>query len=233
MKKQSKTPATTQLDCRCPLCGTSEVEFFHRDPKREYLFCPECHLVFVPPRYHLSRAAEKACYDQHQNSPADAQYRRFLGRLFRPLVRRLPEGAQGLDFGSGPGPTLSVMLSEAGFPTAIYDPFYAPNPSVWEREYDFITASEVVEHLHRPMIDLQRLWNALKPGGWLGIMTKRVADVNAFADWHYKNDPTHVAFFAEETFVWLARKWKARREVVSADVVLLQKRERFGRTPEN
>lgn len=210
----------------CPLCAVLGAEFFHRDKRREYRRCGVCRLVFVPQRYFLSAAEEKACYDLHQNDPQDVDYRRFLGQLFNPLIARLPPGAGGLDFGSGPGPTLSVMLAEAGFPTAIYDPFYAPDESVWSRTYGFITASEVVEHLHRPKPDLERLWHVLKPGGWLGIMTKRVRDAEPFSDWHYKNDPTHVAFFAEETFVWLAAHWSSRLEIAGPDVVLLQKRTR-------
>jgi len=211
------------LSAECPLCAARGVEFFHRDARRDYLCCGVCRLVFVPSRYFLSAAEEKACYDRHQNHPEDEDYRRFLGRLFTPLVARLPPGARGLDFGSGPGPTLSLMLAEAGFPTSIYDPFYAPDESVWTRAYDFITASEVVEHLHRPMNDLKRLWHVLKSGGRLGIMTKRVLDEDAFSRWHYKNDPAHVVFFAEETFAWLAAHWSAKLEMAGPDVVLLQK----------
>lgn len=206
----------------CPLCSSGEAAFFHRDSRREYLRCDDCGLVFVPSPYFLSPEAEKDCYDYHQNNPADVGYRRFLARLARPLIERLSPGARGLDFGSGPGPTLSLMLAEAGFPTAIYDPFYKPN-AVWDDDYDFVTASEVVEHLHRPMSDLDRIWSALKPGGCFGIMTKRVLDVTAFAKWHYKNDPTHVVFFSEETFIWLAQKWTAELEFVGDDVVFLQK----------
>ena len=104
------------------------------------------------------------------------------------------------------GPTLSIMLAETGFPTAIYGPFYAPNKSTWHHKYDFVTASEVVEHLHRPMVDLQRTWDVLAPGGWLGIMTKRIIDREAFARWHYKYDPTHVIFFARKTLCLAGKK---------------------------
>jgi SAM-dependent methyltransferase len=201
-------------------CGT---EFFHRDIRREYLRCSECGLVFVPSQFFLSADAEKACYDQHENRPDDPEYRRFLGRLFQPLIEKLTPGARGLDFGSGPGPTLSRMLDEAGFPTAIFDPFYAPDEIVWQDHYDFVTASEVVEHLHRPMKELQRIWTVLRPSGWLGIMTKRVLNQTTFAKWHYKNDPTHVVFFGEETFAWLARRWSAELQIVGPDVVLLWK----------
>jgi len=49
---------------------------------------------------------------------ADPRYRRFLARLAEPLIAHLPKGARGLDFGCGPGPTLSLMLREAGFACA-------------------------------------------------------------------------------------------------------------------
>jgi 2-polyprenyl-3-methyl-5-hydroxy-6-metoxy-1,4-benzoquinol methylase len=179
--------------------------------------------VFVPPRYYLSRQEEKTEYDRHQNRPDDPGYRQFLSRLFRPLQERLLPGSQGLDFGSGPGPTLSEMLTEAGHDVALYDPYYAQDPAVLTRRYDFITASEVVEHLHQPGPQLDRLYRLLRPCGLLGIMTKRVLDRAKFAGWHYKNDPTHVCFFSEATFVWLARKWNAHLDIVAPDVVLIRK----------
>lgn len=211
----------------CPLCEAGSPELIHRDKFREYLRCPCCLLVFVPSEYFCSCATEKAQYDLHQNDPGDLRYRRFLSRLAEPMIRRIPPGAKGLDFGCGPGPTLSVMMAEAGFPTAIYDPYYHHDASLLERSYDFITASEVVEHLHRPRFELERLWSCLNSGGTLGIMTKRCAGVSSFAAWHYKNDPTHVIFFSDTTFHWLGRHWKAKVEIVGPDVVLLTKNEAF------
>ena len=89
--------------------------------------------------------------------------------------------------------------------------------------YDFICATEVVEHLHHPGAELAHLWSLLRPGGWLGIMTKLVRDRSAFKQWHYKNDPTHVCFFSEETRRWWARQHHASIEFVGADVILLQR----------
>jgi hypothetical protein len=207
----------------CPLCEDKRVLPFWRDLRRPYLRCQQCRLVFVPTDYHLSLAAEKAEYDLHRNDPGDSGYRKFLTRLFEPLCDRLTSGAKGLDFGSGPGPTLAPMFADAGFDMSIYDPFYAPERSVLQDRYDFISCSEVVEHLHFPGRELQFLWQLLAVEGWLGIMTKLVIDRQAFAHWHYKNDPTHVAFFSRETFVYLARKLNARLEFAAPDVVLLQK----------
>ncbi len=206
----------------CPSCRTSEGSAFYQD-RREYYRCPVCHLVFVPSYQFLTLQEEKAVYDLHQNSVDDPGYRRFLGRLFGPLSQRLAPGSFGLDFGSGPEPTLSVMFQEAGHSVEIYDPFYAPEIRPLHLKYDFITASEVVEHLHHPRRELDRLWSCLKPNGWLGIMTKRVIDRDAFSRWHYKSDPTHVCFFSIETFQWLANHWCATLTVPGKDVVLFTK----------
>ncbi len=179
----------------------------------------------MPPEYHLSSTAEKAEYDLHQNSPWDEGYRRFLSRLFDPVSTLIAAGSHGLDFGSGPGPTLSVMFEEAGHRMAIYDPFYAPDKSPLTTQYDFVTCTEVVEHFYNPRTDLERLWSCVKPGGLLGIMTKlalNTADAaEAFSGWHYKNDQTHVSFFSRKTFEWLASQWGADVMFVGNDVVLL------------
>ncbi len=207
----------------CPLCQHPEHQDFGRDRFRSYLRCGDCALVYVPARYHLDEKAEKAEYDLHRNDPADPGYRRFLSRLVEPLLDRLPAACHGLDFGCGPGPTLSLMLQEAGHQVALFDTHYAPNASVLQKPYDFITATEVVEHLRQPALELEHLYTILKPGGILGIMTKLVRDRQAFAGWHYKNDRTHICFFSRQTFAWLAARWQAELEFIGNDVILLEK----------
>ncbi len=208
------------------MCGGAEVADFWKDRRRDYLRCHGCQLVFVPEDQHLSSGDEKAEYDLHQNCPDDEGYRRFLGRLAEPLIDRLQPGSVGLDFGCGPGPTLPVMFEEVGHHMTVYDLFYAPAPKVFKDTYDFIAATEVVEHLHRPGEELDRLWDILNPGGWLGVMTKMVIDREAFSRWHYKEDPTHVCFFSRDVFSWLAASWQTTPVFIGNDVVLLNKGER-------
>ena len=211
--------------CPCPLCYTSNASLFHQDKKRSYFRCHTCLLVFVPPDYFLSPVEEKAVYDLHENAIDDPGYRRFLRRLFEPMCDRLPPKSIGLDFGCGPAPALATMFQEAGYLMSLYDHFYYPDADRLQQPYDFITASEVVEHLHYPRPELDRLWSCLKVDGILGIMTKRVLNQSAFARWHYITDPTHVCFFSTETFQWLADEWKADLTVIGNDVVLLTKRQ--------
>lgn len=207
----------------CPLCGANGCAFYHQDKRRDYHQCRCCELVFVAPQYFLEPEREKAEYDLHINSPADPAYRDFLSRLSVPLLQRLPPAQRGLDFGCGPGPTLSLMLEQAGHAVTLYDPFYQPQRDVLNGPYDFITATEVVEHLHQPGVELEKLWAMLTPGGYLGLMTKLVRDPDAFSGWHYKNDPTHVCFFSEPTWRWWARQHQATLEILGADVILLQR----------
>lgn len=207
----------------CPLCGAGHAAFYHRDARRPYLQCRRCDLVFVPPDYLPDTAAERAEYDLHRNDVNDAGYRRFLSRLATPLLARLPAGASGLDFGCGPGPALARMLRARGLSVALYDPFYAPDASVLCGRYDFICATEVVEHLHRPGAELARLWRLLAPGGWLGVMTKLVRDADAFSRWHYKNDPTHVCFFSAATWHWWTARRGAHAQFEGADVILIRR----------
>jgi methyltransferase family protein len=208
----------------CPLCKASDVSMMYRDTQRDYFRCHICSIVFVPHKQFLTAREEKVRYDLHQNSSNDQRYRHFLNRLFIPLQERLSPESHGLDFGSGPGPTLSVMFEEAGYSMAIFDKYYESNPSVLTKKYDFITATEVLEHLQKPKEELDMLWACLKPGGWLGMMTKLALGREAFSRWHYKNDPTHICFFSAFTFEWLASQWQAELTFAGKDVILFHKK---------
>ncbi len=211
----------------CPLCGAANSTAFFRSetrkPRRAYVHCATCDLVFVPPVHHLCAAKEKDRYDLHQNDGADAGYRRHLARIVNPLAAVLPSQAAGLDFGCGPGPVLQAMLGELGFTVRVYDPFYAPEMGWLEESYDFITATEVVEHLRAPGVELDRLWRMLRSGGILALMTQLWSPTRPFADWHYKNDPTHIAFFSNATMTHLADRWKAQLDTIDVDVFFFRK----------
>ncbi len=207
----------------CPLCGHSAAQPYHTDKYRPYYQCAECALVFVPAEFHLGAAQERAYYDLHENSLEDPGYRRFLSRCAVPLLEALPAASRGLDFGCGPAPLLAKILSEAGHSVSIYDAFYALDTSVLEESFDFIVATEVVEHLSAPGEILELLWSRLNPGGLLALMTKLVISPERFASWHYIRDPTHICFFSERTFAWLADRLGARMRLADRDVVFLRK----------
>lgn len=215
----------------CPLCFSNHTHHFFQEPKprslassvRDFYRCTNCDLIFVPPAQFLSPAEEKAYYDLHQNNAGDVGYREFLGKLFKPMVALLKPEDHGLDYGSGPGPTLSLMFEEQTFSMNVYDYIYANDDTVLTHTYNFVTSTETIEHFRRPRADLLTMWQLIKAGGYLGVMTGIVNEQTDFASWHYKNDPTHVCFYSRTTINWLANLFQARQVYENGNVTILQK----------
>ena len=190
----------------CPLCHGSATDLYHvaKGP-RDYFKCRECELVHLHPSQRLSLRSEHERYELHRNDATDPGYVRFLERLALPLIERLPAGARGIDFGCGPAPVLSTLLSAAGFPCVAYDPLFAPDTAPLSERYDFVTCSEVVEHAYDPSALFATLDRLVRPEGLIGVMTRFHGLEAPFATWWYKRDPTHVAFYSEATMRWIAR----------------------------
>lgn len=207
----------------CLLCHSEKVGLRARAHGRTFLICADCSLIFVPPHQHPGRKTERRRYETHENDPADPRYRAFLRCVESPLLKRIEPPACGLDYGAGPGPTLSVMLEEKGFDVEIYDPFFAPHAGVLSRTYDFITCTETAEHFHAPRAEFDRLRGMLNPGGWLAVMTQWT-DGHDFERWSYARDVTHVCFYCKDTMRWIADRCDLRLETPRSDVALFQKR---------
>lgn len=210
----------------CPLCQHHDCPHFSHADGRDYFRCRRCELTFLHPQQLPAADAERAHYDLHENDPDDPGYRTFLDRLAAPLCERLTPGSEGLDFGCGPGPALARVLEERGHRMAVYDPLFAPDASVLDRQYDFVTCTEVVEHFHQPEKEFELLANLVKPGGVLAIMTSLLHEGVDFQRWHYRRDPTHVCFYREQTFDCLAQHygWNSPA-IIGESVAFLQTRD--------
>jgi len=218
---RNRRACDTAIPCR--VCLSGQAIFFDTVEQRDYWRCPHCSATFLESTQLPDRHTEHSRYLLHENDPQDLRYRNFLSKLAEPLLEKLQSGMEGLDFGCGPGPALGLMLTEMGHPVHFYDPFFRPDVSVLNRTYDFIVCSEVVEHFHRPAHEFARLDAMLNPEGWLGIMTSFQIDDLQFANWYYRRDPTHVAFYREETFRYIAWQFGWNCEIPAKDVVLMQK----------
>ncbi|MDC9714317.1 MAG: class I SAM-dependent methyltransferase [Gammaproteobacteria bacterium] len=208
------------MDVHCPLCHFEKIQPYYQNKGVSYLSCGQCDLVFIPKAYHLSDSEEKLRYDAHHNNPDDRRYQAFLSQVFDPVMAHIGASANGLDFGSGPGPTLSLMFEKQGHQVDLFDKFYANNPTIFSNQYDFITATEVFEHLSDPKFELNRLFSTLKKGGVLAIMTQMITKEVDFSTWYYKNDPTHICFFSKQTMRYLAQQWGVKVKFFANNVVL-------------
>jgi SAM-dependent methyltransferase len=194
----------------------------HAGAERDFWHCGLCDLVFVAASARLPYEEEIARYRNHRNDERDAAYLDFLSRLARPVIERTPVGARGVDYGSGPSPALAQIMERSGRPTLAYDPAFRPDVRLQEGIYDFITCSEVLEHVHEPMALLERFRVLVKPGGIIGIMTSWRDRSVPFGDWYYQRDPTHVCFYSEATMRWIAERFGWELEIPVANVVILR-----------
>ena len=213
----------------CPLCHSLDTQtFYQQDHKslgeRQFNQCHKCFLIFLLPEYRLTKAQEHRRYDLHENNSSDPHYCQFLEQLTNPLLPYLKKEMVGLDFGCGPGPTISKILHKKGLSIENYDPFYFNNPNLLNRRYDFITCSEVAEHWYHPWEEWQRLEKMLKDSqSYLGIMTRVWNEKIEFKKWWYKDEPSHVCFYQQKTFQWIAKWRNWDMEMMSENVILYKK----------
>jgi hypothetical protein len=187
---------------KCLLChfGTNPLE-------PDVFICPHCGLVFKNPTLHMSKEFEIKRYSTHNNDKEDQGYVDFLNKLAIPLAKTLPVHFNALDFGCGPGPTLSILLEKIGGTVENYDPLFFPNKELLKQKFDLVTASEVVEHFKEPELDWLLLVELVKHGGVLGIMTLLYNPSIDYKKWWYKNDSTHVVFYQEKTLLFIAKEF--------------------------
>ena len=208
---------------KCIVCKSKSTETFKTRDNKEYWSCDNCSAKFLDQKHYISMTEEKERYLEHNNRVDDKNYRDFLSRLSKPLKEKLSPNCTGLDFGCGHGPALGDMLRSDGFDVDLYDPFFFPNKGVFSKQYDFITSSETVEHFFDPFKEFDTLNNLLAPKGWLAIMTSFLTTGDAFEDWYYRRDPTHVVFYSERTFEIIASQRNWVYEVPKKDIVLIYK----------
>jgi SAM-dependent methyltransferase len=185
----------------CPACAFPAPGSFARGLEgREYFCCPSCALVFLDPAARLAPEKERERYLLHDNGPESPGYAAYLSEFadtaiapFVPLKSRI------LDYGSGPYPLLTRILSERGFDAHAWDPLFSPVPPDPRLTFDLVVAHEVLEHCHRPLDALRDIATKLSPGGVLSLSTLfRPAQAKAFLSWWYRQDSTHLSFFSEE-----------------------------------
>jgi len=208
----------------CPLCRSKQTAFYAHTLDKDYFLCKKCELIYVSDTYLLENVEEKKRYDFHNNDINDPKYVQFLSQLKEPLTIRLKPKSLGLDFGSGPEPVLAQLFIQEGFKIDIFDPFYAKNDFVFTKKYDFITLTEVAEHLYNPAFEIEKIVSLLKANAFLAIMTLRTDNIKEFNNWFYLKDDTHVRFFSNKSMEYIAKKYNLSLEIINERVVIFRVR---------
>ncbi|MEA3418626.1 MAG: class I SAM-dependent methyltransferase [Campylobacterota bacterium] len=185
----------------CLVCNTVCHDFMDEKMGLECHFCPFCKLIFKSPKQFSSLAIQKERYDLHENEESDKGYQAYFQRFLDFVLPLVGGPKSALDFGCGSTSLLSKMLNKEGIKCDYYDPIYHPDLSCRQKNYDLIISTEVFEHLHNPKEVFELLLSQLSKGGYLAIQTQfHDNSVEHYLSWYYRQDPTHIVFFAPETF---------------------------------
>jgi hypothetical protein len=196
----------TVINAICPLCdSTGPFPRLTGPMGLGYLLCGACQLIFMERQFLPTPEQARAHYETHQNGPQYAGYVQFLNQAISPALPYLETGMHGLDYGSGPGPTLSLIMETHGMTCENYDPIYAP--ALPEKIFDYVFATEVVEHFIHPAREFRRIQALLRPGGTFTVMTIPWSDLDSFTDWFYAKDFTHVSFYHTRTMDYVCAKF--------------------------
>lgn len=179
-----------------------------RRRSRRYERCPTCDHIQCAAQDLPDHQDERERYEEHQNDLSDPRYREYLQRFIEAgIVPFVPVGAAILDYGSGPTPALTELLTRRGYRAVPYDPFFSPRTTASDTQYQAVVALEVVEHFHSPGEELSRIVAALAKGGVLSVRTGVYDGTGEFLSWWYRRDVTHVSFWTERTIEWIAGRW--------------------------
>ncbi len=153
----------------------------------------------------------------------DEGFVKFLHRAIQPALDLLSPNIQCLDYGCGPEPVLSqILYRDHQLSCENFDPYFFPDlPS---KKYGFIFSTETFEHFFQPQQEILKLRALMRPQAYLCVMTNFYSSLSAFENWWYRRDMTHVTFYHQHTFDYIAASFGFN--LIYSDqkqVVILQK----------
>lgn len=209
---------------KCLFCGNTSIESKTIE-QYEYYRCLSCFGIFIDPRHRLDPIAEKKRYELHDNSLENTGYCAYLEKFIDEVIHfpDIKSALTGLldiqprilDYGSGPKPALVRILSNKGYKARGWDPFFAPDTPLFTDGAHIVTCLEVAEHFSNPLESFTMIGKHLCPGGFLALGTHLLpvadhgapldektgmkSDWDAFKNWWYRRDPTHISFYTLES----------------------------------
>ena len=207
MKTKNIKPLSCLL-CDQPLTTIFDTQIKVNHTCVYYHVCNHCGFTWKDPQFYVPLEEEKRQYDYHQNSLENEGYVKMFETFIDVAISPFIQAGSALDYGAGPGPVLPYLLTQKGFETTLYDPFYAPYAKCLNTQYDLVTVTEVFEHFYDPLASIKRVVDCVKPQGILAIMTRfKTMDNPTFLTWWYRRDVTHVCFYTEKAFQFIAKRF--------------------------
>jgi len=194
------TPDQDKKPCR--ICRSPSTLFFQ--DQRTFYKCTECSLIFTED--FASKEAEEKHY-KSQWATTDPDFWKGQVDVLLQLINNYPSPQHILDFGSGSG-EMTHEFRTRGYDVTPLEPMthgYLKDQN-YPVKFDVVIAVEVIEHLLEPWDELREIEKVMTPNGivvFTSLLTNPFIDRldarDQFKNWWYKDDPTHVSFFCNQT----------------------------------
>lgn len=198
---------------KCILCQTETESFSHPKTNIQFHRCPNCDLIFKDPSHLIPVEMEKKLYLFHHNSIEQLDYVSYLTDFIDHCITPFHQGKSVLEFGCGPTPVLALILAENyHFEVTKYDKIFFPDETYLNHKYFVISLTEVIEHIANPVEVFQSFLSLLHPDGIISMMTLFHPETNdAFLEWWYIRDKSHICFYSLKTFEYLSIRFHLKR----------------------
>ncbi|XMB85116.1 class I SAM-dependent methyltransferase [Mycoplasmatota bacterium WC44] len=206
----------------CKLCGSKTKTEYDKQTKCHFHFCDKCGFIYKEDDDLIDVSLEMDHYSKHDNNFENKGYVKMFNDLLDQIDDYIDYSGLILDYGCGPGPVLSELMKQRGGTVKTYDLYFPHSEDYSEYHYDIITVTEVIEHFKQPLKDLKKIVNLLKPNGKLVIRTMFIQE--PFFDWWYRRDYTHVTYYNDKVFEFIAEKFGLK--IIYSDnynTIILQK----------
>lgn len=210
----------------CPACGELKAKILGRTGPTFLRECRTCELVYISPR--LTEAVREEMYSRNPgtlDSPQNLMLRHLMAERLQNMHREMfpldgvaRNSADLLEVGCGWGHFLQlcrphyrdvegVELSreQAAHARERFDLNVSRTDilkQLWPRDYNIITAWEVIEHLAYPTLFLKWAFDHLRPGGQLVLSTPNFNSLFRRLlgpRWFYLIPSQHLSYFTPET----------------------------------
>lgn len=206
----------------CPLCYSNEARFFHHGHSKNYLRCSECHLVFMSEE---DLPKSKEVNQNYSNFSEVKKFRKlglekYIGLIINQVLTKIEVGSIGLDYGSGEVSMVQKILSKNGQFVKVFDKTFHPNKELLNDIYDYITLIHQIETYENPREKFDQFYELLAANGVLAIMCTPLEDLSSFNSWRFLKENHHIRFYSEETFKWIAKKYRYDLEILSDGIII-------------
>lgn len=210
----------------CKICNSPSLLFFQNG--RQFFRCTDCLFLFSPDR--VSKEEEYAHY-KNQWGGANPESWDSKAQVLLNVILQYVKPKSILDFGSGCG-SLTEAFNNLGVNTTPLEPMVHGflKDQRYSSKFDAVVGVEVIEHLPDPVAELKEIEKVLSPNG---VMVFSTLMTNSFIEhplarehfksWWYKDDPTHVSFFCNQSLDTLSRMRNYEIDVFADQIFAVRK----------